>query len=159
MPDLDRLPQELEKALSGVLFRRHRRLALPLLTTDPSGAPRAALLTLGEVRALSPKELAVAVRTDSRTAFNLVRRRRATLLYLDRGTAASIEARAGRGRTSSCDPSRCVFPLTVMRVRLDRPDLAEGDVTLLAGPSFTGADAGGLFSAEIFEELADSEAR
>lgn len=151
--DLDRLPRELEHALSGNAFRRRRRLVLPLLTTDPEGYPRAALLTAGEVRANSSRQLTVAVLAASRTALNLIRRRRATLLFMHRAGTASVQARAGRGRVCAVDPDRHLFPLTVDRVRIDRPAAEEGDVTLLSGPTFTGADAGRLFWPELFEEL------
>jgi hypothetical protein len=152
--ELDRLPGEVARALGGEAFRRRRRLVLPLLTTDPEGFPRAALLTPGEVRALSPTELAVAVLATSRTALNLIRRRRATLLYLHRSVAAAVQARAGRGRVCARDPERHLFPLTVHRVRIDLPPPAEADVHLLTGPTFAGSGARLLFSADLFEDLA-----
>lgn len=148
------MPRNLQAALSGAGFRRRRRLVLPLLTTDPEGFPRVALLTLGEVRAISSSQLAVAVEARSRTAFNLVRRGTATLLYLNRRLSASVQARAGRGRVSSADPARRVFPLQVERVRVDTPSEAEGDVSLLTGPTFGGSGASRLFSDELFAELA-----
>ena len=147
------MPRDLHVALGGEGFRRRRRLVLPLLTSDPEGFPRAALLTLGEVRANSPDELAVAVRAKSRTAFNLVRRGGATLLYLHRRLTASVQTRAGRGRVCDFDPERQVFPLHVVHVRIERPDPAEGDVELLTGPTFAGADAMQLFSETLFAEL------
>ncbi|HTO87234.1 MAG TPA: hypothetical protein VMR54_06850 [Thermoanaerobaculia bacterium] len=153
MKEFDRLPWELEKALSGEAFRRRRRLVLPLLTTDPEGFPRAALLTPGEVRANSPTQLTVAVGATSRTAVNLIRRRKATLLYMHRSVTASVEARAGRGHVCARDPDRHLFPLTVARVRIDRPAAKEGNVALLTGPTFTGSQAARLFSPELFEEL------
>lgn len=153
MPDFSRIPRDLEAALSGEGFRRRRHLVVPLLTVDPEGFPRVALLTLGQVRACSASRLAVAVRAGSRTAFNLVRRSTATVLYLHRQLTASIQARAGRGHVSSADPARRLFPLSVDRVHLDRPAEAEGDVSLLTGPTFTGRDADGLFSEELFAEL------
>ncbi len=151
--ELDRLPLELQKALSGEAFRRRRRLVLPLLTTDPEGFPRAALLTPGEVRANSATQITVAVRAASRTAVNLIRRRKATLLYLHRSVAASVQARVGRGRVCAHDPERHLFPLTVHRVRIDRPAPEEGNVSLLAGPTFAGSNALKLFSPALFEEL------
>ncbi len=153
MPELRKMPRDLHAVLGGEGFRRRRRLVLPLLTTDPEGFPRVALLTLGEVRANSLSQLAVAVRAESRTAFNLVRRATATLVYLHRAIAASVQARAGHGRVSTADPARCVFPLSVERVRVDRPAQEEGDVELLTGPTFAGRDADGLFSEELFAEL------
>jgi hypothetical protein len=110
-------------------------------------------LSVSEVRASSATAITVAVHAGSRTAMNLIRRGQATLLYLARGVAASIQARAGRGRTCGSDPERQLFPLAVLRVRLDRPSAREGDVTLLTGPTFTGRDGGRLFSEELFAEL------
>ena len=147
------MPRDLESALSGDAFRRRRRLVVPLLTADPEGFPRVALLALGDVRASSASRLAVAVMAGSRTAFNLVRRKTATILYLQRQITASIQARAGRGRVSSADPDRRLFPLAIERVRIDRPAEAEGEVSLLTGPTFTGPDADRLFSEELFAEL------
>jgi hypothetical protein len=147
------MPRDLHVALGGEGFRRRRRLVVPLLTSDPEGFPRAALLTLGEVRANAPDEIAVAVKAKSRTALNLVRRGSATLLYLNRGLTASVQTRAGRGRVCDFDPERQVFPLRVLRVRIDRPDPDEGDVGLLTGPTFAGRDADGLFSETLFAEL------
>ena len=147
------MPRDLETALSGEAFRRRRRLVVPLLTADPEGFPRVALLALGDVRASSASRLAVAVMAGSRTAFNLVRRKTATILYLQRQITASIQARAGRGRVSNTDPDRRLFPLAVERVRIDRPAEAEGEVSLLTGPTFTGPDADRLFSEELFAEL------
>ena len=154
MTVLDRLPSEVARELGGEAFRRRRRLVFPLLTTDPEGYPRAALLTPGEVRALSRTQLAVAVLATSRTALNLIRRRRATLLFLHRTIAASVQARAGRGRVCARDPERQLFPLTVHRVRIDEPATSEADVHLLTGPTFTGESARLLFSADLFEDLA-----
>jgi hypothetical protein len=128
-------------------------MVLLLLTADPRGFPRAALLTMGEVRANSASELAVAVRARSRTAFNLMRRGTATLLYMNRRITASVQAVAGRGRVSAADPARRLFPLKVQNVGVDRPTPEEGDVALLTGPTFGGADASALFSDELFEEL------
>lgn len=147
------MPREIEIAFGGAAFRRRRRLVIPLITTDPDGFPRVALLTMGEVRAVSPARLGVAVMAGSRTAFNLVRRGMATVLYMHRRVTASIQGRAGRGRVCGTDPRRRLFPLDVESVRLDRPASSEGDVALLAGPTFTGRDAASLFSDELYAEL------
>jgi hypothetical protein len=155
--EFSRMPKELVEVLSGGAFRKRRRLVLPFLTTDPGGFPRAALLTPGEVRAVSASALTVAVHAGSRTAANLIRRGEAALLYLARGCAASIQAKAGRGRTSQNDPERQIFPLSVVRVRLDHPRPEEGHVALLTGPTFTGRDGGRLFSEELFAELGTVE--
>ena len=154
MPEFDRLPKELEEALSGKGFRERKRLALPFLTIDPEGFPRAALLTLSEVRAVSRSELCVAVQSGSRTAANLTRRQKAALCYLARNCAAWIQATAGHGRVCDTDPERQIFPLDVFRVKLDRGVAREEAVELLSGPTYTGLDGPELFSEELFAELA-----
>jgi hypothetical protein len=155
--EVDRLPAEIQFALSGAGFRARRRLALPFLTVDPGGFPRAALLTLGEVRAQSRTLLAVAVRAGSRTAANLIRRKTAMLFYLDRNKAVWVQGKAGRGRVSAVDPDRQIFPLTVVRVKVDRPLPEEGAVALAGGPTFTAGAADRMFSEELFDELGRRE--
>ncbi len=154
--ELSRLPTELERSLGGDAFRRRRRVVLPLLTTDPEGFPRAALLTVGEVRAISPAAISIAVLAASRTSVNLIRRRQATLLCMQRHLVAAIRLRAGRGRTSRYDPDRTIFPLSVFRVRIDQAAPGEGNVSLLAGPVFSGADSLLLFSQDLFDELGEA---
>lgn len=155
--ELDRLPAEIQFALAGAGFRARRRLALPFLTVDPGGFPRAALLTLGEVRAQSRTLLAVAVRAGSHTAANLIRRKTAMLFYLARNKAVWVQGKAGRGRVSLFDADRQIFPLAVVRVKVDRPLPEEGAVALAGGPTFTTGSADRLFSEELFEELGRRE--
>lgn len=152
MPEFDKLPRDLELLLSGEAFSKRSRLILPFLTLDPEGFPRACLLTLSEIRAHSRTALSVAVRTGSHTAANLIRRHNATLLYLARDRAMWIQARAGRGRNCDPDPGRQIFPLSVFRVKVDRPN-AEETLSLTAGPTVSARAAGTLFSEELFEEL------
>ena len=153
MPEFDRLPRDLERLLSGEAFRERNRLILPFLTLDPEGFPRACLLTLSEIRAHSRAALSVAVRTGSRTAANLIRRHHATLLYLSRHRVLWIQARAGHGRTCDRDPGRQIFPLSVFRVKVDRPNAEEENLSLAAGPTLSAREAGTLFSEELFDEL------
>src|SRR6266496_2811184 len=138
MPEFDRLPRDLVEILSGKAFRARKRLALPFLTIDPEGFPRAALLTLSEVRATSPTSLCVAVQSKSLTAANLIRRQKAALYYLARN-----------GRVCGADPDRQIFPLTVFRVKVDHASPREGAVALLSGPTFPAAGGAELFSEEL----------
>jgi len=154
MPEYDRLPRELEAILSGKAFRDRKRLALPFLTIDPEGFPRAALLTLSHVRATSRTELSVAVQSGSRTAANLIRRQKAALYYLARNCAAWIQATAGHGRGCDADPERQIFPLAVFRVKVDRASGSEEEVALLTGPTYANPEGPELFSEELFAELA-----
>lgn len=153
MAESNRLPPELAALFSGRAFRSRSRAVLPFLTVDPEGFPRAALLTFGEIRATSGRKFAVAVQSGSRTAANLIRRKNATLLYLARNRAMWVQASAGRGRTCDCDCSRQIFPLEIVRVKVDRPSPKEEKVSLAAGPVFSARDGAALFSEELFEEL------
>lgn len=154
MPEYDRLPRQLEEILGGKAFAERKRLALPFLTIDPEGFPRAALLTLSEVRALSRTEVAVAVLSGSRTAANLIRRPKATLYFLARNCAAWIQGTAGHGRVCGVDPERQIFPLDVYRVKVDRGTSREEEVELLSGPTYASPDGHEIFSEELFAELA-----
>ena len=154
MAEYDRLPRQLEVILSGKGFKERKRLALPFLTVDPEGFPRAALLTLSEVRALSRTELSVAVQSKSHTAANLIRRQKAALCFLARECAAWIQATAGHGRVCDADPDRQIFPLSVYRVKMDRGTAGEEDVELLSGPTYSCPDGRENFSEQLFAELA-----
>jgi hypothetical protein len=153
MRDLKKIPSSLVPDLSGRAFRRRRRTILPLLTMDPGGLPRAALLSYGEVRARSADRLTVAVTTGSRTEANLIRRGAATLLVLETGHAVSIQARAGRGRICRSRPDRTLFPLRVVGVRSDRAPASEGDPALACGARFAGGALEALFSPDVYAEL------
>ena len=134
-------------------FQTRRKLAIPLLTCDPQGTPRAALLSFSEVRALSPTRIAVAVSSGSKTEANLIRRGGATLLVLDAGLSISIRAHAGKARVSVAAPEKKIFPLRVLGVKVDEPLPGEKTVAIANGPRFAGANAEALFSAPLFDEL------
>jgi len=148
-----RLSAGLTRLLGGEGFEARRKLAIPLLTCDPQGTPRAALLSFSEVRALSPTRLAVAVSSGSRTEANLIRRRGATVLLLDAGAAVSIRSRAAKGRPSASLPEKKLFPLTVISVKHDAPLEGEAGIALANGPRFAGPSAEGIFSPSLFDEL------
>ena len=147
------MPRDLEILFSGKGFAERHGCALPFVTVDPGGYPRAALLSFGEVRAHSGKRLSVAVRTRSHTAANLIRRPQAMLYYMSRGGCVLVQARAGHGRACDCDPDRQIFPLSVFRVKVDRASLQEGPVEILTGPLFSAAEPDRIFSQPLFEEL------
>ena len=153
MPESKNLPPGLKRLLGGEGFDARRKLSIPLLTCDPEGIPRAALLSFSEIRALSPARLAVAVASGSRTEANLIRRGGATVLLLDAGMAMSIRARAGKGKPSVSVPEKKVFPLSVLSVKEDVPLEGEGGVALASGPRFAGPSAETIFSQALFDEL------
>ena len=132
--ETDQMPRDLAALFSGEGFSARHGVALPFVTVDPEGFPRAALLSFGEIRARSRRELVVAVRAGSHTAANLIRRKTAMIVYLSRGHAVWLQARAGRGRACAMDPERQIFPLTVVRVKVDAAGPEEGNAELLTGP-------------------------
>jgi len=152
-----RIPEQLQLLFSGEGFAQRHGVALPFVTVDPEGYPRAALLSFGEVRARSRRELVVAVRAGSHTAANLIRRRAAMLYYLGRHCAIWVQVRAGQGRSSTSDPERQIFPLSVVRVKVDEAGPGEEGVSLLTGPIFTAAEPDRIFSEQLFEELGREE--
>lgn len=153
MADLVKLPPDLMSLFAGKGFASRHGLVLPLVTVDHEGYPRTALLSFGEIRARSRCELAVAVQAGSHTAANLIRRPAALLSYLGRHRAVWVQVRAGRGHTCASDPEKQIFPLSIVRVKIDAANPAEGPVTLLSGPIFTASEPERVFSAQLFEEL------
>ncbi len=153
MPESKSLSPGLVRLLGEEGFRARRKLAIPLLTCDPEGIPRAALLSFSELRALGPGRMAVAVSGGSRSAANLIRRRGATLLLLDAGLAVSIRARAGKARPSKSSLEKKIFPLRVIGVRQDEPLPGETMVAIANGARFAGPRADDLFSEALFDEL------
>ena len=79
------------------------------------------------------------------------------LFYLARNKAVWVQGKAGRGRVSLFDADRQIFPLAVVRVKVDRPLPEEGAVALAGGPTFTTGSGDRLFSEELFEELGRRE--
>jgi hypothetical protein len=148
-----RLSPGLKRLLGGQGFEARQKLSIPLLTCDPGGIPRAALLAFSEIRALSASRLAVAVASGSRTEANLIRRRGATVLLLDAGMSVSIHTRAGKGKPSAASSEKKIFPLRVVSVKEDEPLPGEKRVAIARGPRFAGPRAESIFSDALFEEL------
>jgi hypothetical protein len=153
VPEARKLSPKLTRLLGEEGFQARNKLAIPLLTCDPEGIPRAALLSFSEVRVLSPNRIAVAVSSGSKTEANLIRRAGATLLVLDAGLSISIRAHAGKARVSVASPEKKIFPLRVLGVKTDEPLPGEKGVAIANGPRFAGAHAEALFSESLFEEL------
>ncbi|HET9794254.1 MAG TPA: hypothetical protein VFS34_07315 [Thermoanaerobaculia bacterium] len=159
MPESTKLSPELVRLLGEDGFRARRKLAIPLLTCDPEGTPRAALLAFSEIRALSPRRMAAAVASGSRTEANLIRRPGATILVLDAGLSVSIRCEAGKAHVSIAQPDRKIFPLRVVGVKEDEPLPGEQNVAIAAGPRFAGPRANEVFLPALFEELAGPSGR
>jgi len=89
----DRLDEALFRRLSGdVALPAHE--AILISTTDERGRPHPALLSHGEVLAIAPAVLRIAVSAKSATTRNLADRGALTLCLIDAGGAAYVKARA-----------------------------------------------------------------
>jgi hypothetical protein len=87
--------------LDGTRLEDKVGFTLLLSTTDAAGWPHAAFLSVGEVVALSPTELALAVHAGSRTAGNLRRSSRAALVAVCAGQAQLVRIRCAFAETTA----------------------------------------------------------
>ncbi len=85
------LPDGLQALLDGTELERKEGETLVLLTVSQDGWPRVALLSVGEVLAVAPDELRLALWPKSATTENLRRDGRATLMTVWEGTAYYLE--------------------------------------------------------------------
>jgi hypothetical protein len=76
------LPPEVVALLDGRRLEDKDGMAFVLMTTGDHGWPHAALLSVGEVLARSPGDVALALHRTSGTTANLTRTGRATLLVI-----------------------------------------------------------------------------
>lgn len=93
-----------------------------LLTVDPSGWPRSALLSVGEVLAPSPKSMRLATWAESRTTNNLKRTKKATLAYVLGEASMRTQLEIKATRDLPVEPSEghlVVFDAMVREVRED----------------------------------------
>jgi hypothetical protein len=108
------LPEALMRYLDGGDLL-HKTQALRLSTVDAAGWPHAALLSAGDVLAVSPQRLRFALFAQSTTAANLARDGRVTLaLALDRGMC---EVRLHTRRLAPDAGPLALFEATVDAVR------------------------------------------
>jgi hypothetical protein len=90
----DRFDERLYRRLSGEDLAARAGEAILIATTDTDGRPHPALLSYGEVVALSPTVLRLAVRGASTTARNLIDRGALTLCLIDPDGATYVKAHA-----------------------------------------------------------------
>lgn len=116
------LPPALQRYLDGTDLR-HKTQALRLATVDAAGWPHAALLSAGEVLAVSPQRLRFALVARTTTAANLAREGRAVLtLVLDGGLC---ELRLRVHPFAAGDAPLALFEADVDEVRIHTAPYAE----------------------------------
>ncbi len=95
------LPDHVFALLRGDNLRAHIGLTLLLLSETEDGWPHLALLSIGEVLALSPDRLRLALWPQSTATANLTRRGRATLALVHEAASYSVRLSAERGEDLS----------------------------------------------------------
>ena len=120
------LPDTLQRLLDGSQLEGKVGETLELITVDPDGWPHVALLSVGEVLAVTPTELRLALWPSSQTTANLHRTGRATMTSIQEAGAyyARLEA-APLSTALGLATFRCHL-LTLLVDRVDYADLTHG---------------------------------
>jgi hypothetical protein len=119
----DRLDPALFDQLAGTDLRARVTDAILVTTIDDHGRPHPALLACGEIVALSPRRMRLAVRDGSTTARNLGARHAITVCLVDPEGVAYIKAAARRLAPGPWLAARglAAFELEVQDVLVDAP--------------------------------------
>lgn len=113
-PVTDLLPQQVLQDLDGDHLEARLGEAIRLSTLGSDGWPHAAQLSVGEMLAVGPAELLVAIWPQSNTARNLHRDGRLTLSLVHDGALLEI-----RGRASIVAEHQTALDLAVFRVTIE----------------------------------------
>jgi len=115
------LPPAVRQQLDGSDLARAAGLTVLMLTVDEAGWPRVAMLSAGEVLAVGPREIGVALWSDGTSAANLTRAGRATLALVHAGSGWYVRCTARREADLGLDGGRALaaFVLDVEEVLED----------------------------------------
>lgn len=111
------LPREILDSCSGRSLDQRIGQAYLLVTVDEDGSPRPCMLSVGELLAMSPQHLRVAVWRGTQTANNLRGHGRPLLCWVDSHPVTYVYARAQKLHSDTA-MIEC-FELTVERVSTD----------------------------------------
>lgn len=129
---LRHLSPELMVELDGTQPERWVGEAIRLSTVGVDGWPHAAQLSVGEVVAVSPTELRVAMWPGSRTTANLRRDGKLTLGLVFRGAVMEIRGHAALLQEHVTSLGLAVFRVSIVQVQEHRADYAD----VLSGLTF-----------------------
>lgn len=118
------LPRELVALLDGRDLDSKVGLTVQLMTVDADGWPRVALLSVGELVALGPRGLRMALWSSSKTTENLTRSGIGTLAMVYEGSAHSVTIEAVRAADLAGSTPLAVFDARVQEHRSDRVSYA-----------------------------------
>ncbi len=102
------LPQAVTALLDGADPGRHVGFTAELVTADPDGWPRVALLSAGEIVATDSRRLRIALWPESHTSANVTRTGKATITFVLEGAAYSVRLQMCRGEDLG-EPARLAF--------------------------------------------------
>jgi hypothetical protein len=129
-----KLPDSVERLLDGSELAQREGLTFLLLTNDEDGWPQAAMLSVGELVAVTPDTLHAGLWLHSGTSKNLTRTGQGTLVVIADGNGYYIRVRATRGEDLQlgADGRLAYFVLQIEDVQEDSADYAK----LTAGITF-----------------------
>jgi hypothetical protein len=113
------LPAELVATLDGRDLDTKVGFTVQLLTVDEDGWPRVALLSVGEVVALSTSTIRIALWPNSHATENLTRTGAGTLAFIHGGVAQTVTVETKRGADLAHPSPRAVFDAHVREHRAD----------------------------------------
>jgi hypothetical protein len=93
-----RMPDPIFRLIDGTDLEQREGSTFLLLTTTQEGWPHVAMLSVGEVLAVGPSELRIAVWSTSSSTANLTHRPRATLVVTHAGTGYYLRCLGRRGQ-------------------------------------------------------------
>ena len=129
----DALPDAIVRMLDGSNLERGEGETFCLVTTGRDGWPHVALLSVGEVVAVAPRELRLALHAGSGSTAALEASERGTLLVVHDGAALTVRLRTGLlGRPVVAGVALACFRAGVEEVVTHRAGYAE----LETGPRF-----------------------
>jgi hypothetical protein len=130
----NQLPEAVRCLLDGSDVANREGLTFLLLTTDADSWPQVAMLSVGELVAMDPRTLHVALWLHSGSATNLTQTGKATLVVVQGGNGYYLKVGARRGKDLDLGPDGrlAYFVLDVKDVQEDSTEYA----TLVSGITF-----------------------
>jgi uncharacterized protein YndB with AHSA1/START domain len=119
------LPDEVVRQLQGDQLESRAGEAIRLSTVGEDGWPHAAQLSVGEILAVSPTELLVAIWHGSHTADNLRRDGRVTLSLVSGGALLEIREKATLKAENLTASKLAVYSVAIERVNEHRSTYAD----------------------------------
>ncbi|MBO0997330.1 pyridoxamine 5'-phosphate oxidase family protein [Bacillus sp. SD075] len=120
------MPVEVFDLLNGKELADKQHEAMMLLTVSEEGWPHNAMISVGEIVAISRKELRICLWPDTSTTANVIRTQKATLVLFWKGKAQYIRLSLGRLKElPNAQYQRVRFHAKIVEARKDIAKYAE----------------------------------